>query len=171
MLQFDRFRYDRPNQRLEDASGAPIRLNPKAFDVLTVLIERRGELVSKEQLLDAVWPDTHVADGVLKVSIAELRRALGDSATSPRLIETVHRRGYRFLAPVQDVRTATVGRADDRATRSSSVVAWPAGGGATTRGATAIVGRDAEIAALDDRLGRALRGERQIVFVTGEAGA
>jgi len=90
MLQFDRFRFDRANQRVEDASGA-IRLNPKAFDVLRVLIERPGQLVSKEQLLDAVWPDTHVADGVLKVCMAEIRKALGDSATAPRFIETVHR--------------------------------------------------------------------------------
>src|SRR3954471_2299991 len=106
MLRFDQFRYDRANQRLEDASGASIRPNPKAFDVLAVLVERRGELVSKDQLLDAVWPDTHVADGVLKVSIAELRRALGDSASPPRFIETVHRRGYRFVAPVADAAPA-----------------------------------------------------------------
>src|SRR6185436_1748278 len=99
MFRFDRFQFDRANQRLEDPSGA-IRLNPKAFEVLRVLIERPGQLVLKDQLLDAVWPDTHVADGVLKVCMAEIRKALGDSATAPRFIETVHRRGYRFVAKV-----------------------------------------------------------------------
>ena len=66
MLHFDRFRFDGANQRLEEPEGV-IRLNPKAFEVLRVLIERPGQLVLKDQLLDQVWPDTHVADGVLKV--------------------------------------------------------------------------------------------------------
>src|SRR5262245_56372921 len=112
MLQFDRFRFDPANQRVEDASGA-IRLNPKAFDVLRVLIERPGQLVSKEQLLDAVLPETHVADGVLKVCMAEIRKALGDSATAPRFIETVHRRGYRFVAKVTGEHSAEAPEARD----------------------------------------------------------
>jgi DNA-binding winged helix-turn-helix (wHTH) protein len=58
ILHFDRFRFDRANQRLEDNSGA-VRLNPKAFEVLRVLIERPGQLVLKDRLLDEVWPDTH----------------------------------------------------------------------------------------------------------------
>ena len=122
MIAFDRFRFDRPNSRLEGPDGA-IPLNPKAFDVLGVLVERAGQLVSKDQLLDAVWKDAHVSDGVLKVSIAELRKALGDSATAPRIIETVHRRGYRFVAAVGEAKAAAsapvdpgiVGRAADLA--------------------------------------------------------
>jgi DNA-binding winged helix-turn-helix (wHTH) protein len=169
MLQFDRFRFDRANQRVEDASGA-IRLNPKAFDVLRVLIERPGQLVSKEQLLDAVWPDTHVADGVLKVCMAEIRKALGDSATAPRFIETVHRRGYRFVAKV-----AAVGAADARGergyARGGSILAWPPGGVPARRADVGLVGRGAEIGLLEERLAQALRGERQVVFITGEAGA
>src|SRR6185503_16931784 len=94
MFRFDRFVLDPVNLRLADESG-PIRLNHKAFDVLRVLIERRGLLVSKDQLLDEVWPDTHVSDGVLKVCMTEVRSALGDSASEPRFVETVHRRGYR----------------------------------------------------------------------------
>lgn len=147
MLAFDRFRFDRRNSRLEGPGGA-IPLNPKAFDVLGVLVERAGELVTKDELLDAVWREAHVSDGVLKVSIAELRKALGDSAAEPRFIETVHRRGYRFVAAVRDA-TATAPE--------------PVG--------VAIVGRAAELARLDKQLARASAGERQVVFVTGEAGA
>src|SRR5262249_27212391 len=88
VLRFDRFRIDAGNVCLEDDSG-PLHLNRKAFEVLCVLIERRGRLVSKDELLDAIWPDTHVADGVLKVCMAEIRAALGDSRTKPRFIETV----------------------------------------------------------------------------------
>src|SRR5512134_11480 len=105
MLHFDRFRFDGANQRLEDTSG-PIFLNPKAFEVLRVLVERPGQLVLKDELLDEVWRDTHVGDGVLKVCIAEVRKALGDSATEPRFIQTVHRRGYRFVAPLVDAPSA-----------------------------------------------------------------
>ena len=172
MLHFDRFRFDRANQRLEDASG-PIPLNPKAFEVLRVLIEHPGQLVLKEQLLDAVWPDTHVADGVLKVCIAEIRRALGDSASTPRCIETVHRRGYRFVAEVTATESAAApaGRGERRRARSGSLLAWPAGGVPTGQAPVGLVGRGGEIELLEERLARALRGERQVVFVTGEAGA
>jgi DNA-binding winged helix-turn-helix (wHTH) protein/predicted ATPase/type II secretory pathway predicted ATPase ExeA len=172
VLCFDRFRFDRAAHRLEDASGA-IPLNPKAFDVLRVLIERRGQLVLKDQLLDEVWPDTHVADGVLKVCIAEIRRALGDSATEPRFIETAHRRGYRFVAPVT-VPTGAEASAASGAhgqARSGSLLAWPAGGVPTGQAPVGLVGRGDEIELLEERLARALSGERQIVFVTGEAGA
>jgi DNA-binding winged helix-turn-helix (wHTH) protein len=169
MLHFDRFRFDRDNQRLEDAGGA-IPVNPKAFEVLKVLVERSGRLVLKDQLLDEVWSGTHVADGVLKVCIAELRRALGDSATEPRFIETVHRRGYRFVATIID--SAEAGACGEpAAARSGSLVAWPAGGVPTGRGSVGLVGRGGELALLEERLAGALRGERQVLFVTGEAGA
>ena len=170
MLHFDRFRFDRANQRLEDASGA-IRLTPKAFDVLRVLIERPGQLVLKDQLLAEVWPDTHVADGVLKVCMAEIRRALGDSATAPRCIETVHRRGYRFVATVTAADSAGAPAAGAERGRPRALLAWPPGGVRTDAAPEGLVGRDGEIALLAERLARALGGERQVVFVTGEAGA
>lgn len=170
-LRFDRFRFDRANQRLEDDSGKSIPLNPKAFDVLSVLLERRGSLVSKDEILDAVWRDAHVADGVLKVSIAEIRKALGDSPTTPRFIETVHRRGYRFVATVAGGGDADAAHSDDATPRAGSLVVWPPGGAATKDDAVGIVGRASELATLDAHLARMLAGERQIVFVTGEAGA
>lgn len=78
-----------------------IELTPKAFAVLKHLVAAAGQLVTKEQLLDSVWPETFVGDAVLKVSVGEIRRALHDECRSPRYIETRHRRGYRFIAPVE----------------------------------------------------------------------
>ena len=80
----------------------PIALTPKAFDVLHYLVTHPDRLVTKDTLLDAVWPETSISDAVLRMAINELRRALGDTAQAPRFIATVHRRGYRFAAPVME---------------------------------------------------------------------
>ena len=74
-----------------------IPLRPKAFAVLKLLVEHSGQLVTKRQLLETVWPATFVSDAVLKASIRQLREVMGDDAASPRYIETAHRRGYRFI--------------------------------------------------------------------------
>jgi pimeloyl-ACP methyl ester carboxylesterase/DNA-binding winged helix-turn-helix (wHTH) protein len=79
---------------------SPIALTPKAFAVLHYLVDRPGRLVSKQELLDAVWAGVFVGDGVLKTTIRDIRRALGDDSQTPQFIETAHRRGYRFVAPV-----------------------------------------------------------------------
>ena len=81
-------------------SGVPIDLEPKVFDVLRFLIVRRDRLVTKEELLDNVWAGTFVAPNALTRAIAQLRKALGDDAGQPRYIETVSKRGYRFVAAV-----------------------------------------------------------------------
>ncbi len=92
--------------RLDPASGhlfhgqTPVPLTPKAFALLHYLAARSGRLVSKQELLDAVWPGVFVGDAVLKTAIRDLRRALADDPHTPRYIETAHRRGYRFVAPV-----------------------------------------------------------------------
>ena len=70
----------------------------KAFDVLHYLVIHPDRLVSKDELLDAVWPETAVSDAVVRVAIGELRKALGDTTAAARFIATVPRRGYRFLA-------------------------------------------------------------------------
>ena len=77
-----------------------VALRPKPFDILLYLVERAGALVSKDELLEAIWPEVAVADSVLTVSMSDLRRALGDTAKTPQYIATEHRRGYRFIAPV-----------------------------------------------------------------------
>src|SRR6185369_17446989 len=145
-LTFGDFSLDLTSERLwyRDQVAA---LTPKAFAVLRRLVEDRGQLVSKEELLRAGWAKTHVSDGVLKVAILEIRRALGDDPTAPSFIETVPRRGYRFIGP----RT--------RAARS-----------AAPRAPGDLVGRDGLLAQLEDRLERARNGARQLVFLSGEAG-
>jgi DNA-binding winged helix-turn-helix (wHTH) protein len=82
--------------------AAHIALRPKTFAVLHYLVAHAGQLVTKEALLEAVWPETAVSDGVLKGCMHELRRALGDTAQTPQFVATVLRRGYRFLAPVTE---------------------------------------------------------------------
>ena len=80
--------------------GRAVPLTPKAYDVLRYLVEHAGRLVTKQELLDAAWPDVFVGDAALKVCIREIRKALEDEAQRPRYIETAHRRGYRFIAGV-----------------------------------------------------------------------
>jgi DNA-binding winged helix-turn-helix (wHTH) protein len=80
--------------------GTRVRLAPKAFDVLFVLIQNRGCLVTKERLLEEVWPDAFVEEANLSVNIASLRKALDEGETECQYIETIPKRGYRFVAPV-----------------------------------------------------------------------
>ena len=96
---FGGFRLDPDNACLWRGAQA-IALTPKAFDVLHYLVTHPDRLVTKDTLLDAVWPETAVSDAVVRIAIGELRRALGDTVQAPRFIATVPRRGYRFLAPV-----------------------------------------------------------------------
>jgi non-specific serine/threonine protein kinase len=98
-ITFGPFRLDRANRRLlRGAEVVPLR--PKAFAVLEHLAHRPGQLVTKEQLLAAVWPDTAVTDTVLKVCVREIRDALGDEPESAQYIKTAHRFGYRFIGHV-----------------------------------------------------------------------
>src|SRR5215475_7254002 len=75
-------------------------LPPKPFAVLAYLVSQAGQVVSKETLLDAVWPHTAVTEGVLKTCLGQIRQVLGETARAPQYIATLHRRGYRFVAPV-----------------------------------------------------------------------
>jgi DNA-binding winged helix-turn-helix (wHTH) protein/Tfp pilus assembly protein PilF len=77
-----------------------VELTPKLLDLLFHLVDRAGILVTKEELLDALWPGANVTDNALTQAISDLRQALGDDAGDPRYIRTVARRGYRFIAPV-----------------------------------------------------------------------
>lgn len=146
-LTFGDFSLDLSKEQLL-CGGEAVGLTPKAFAVLRRLVEDGGQLVSKEELLQAGWGKTHVSDGVLKVIILEIRRALEDDPAAPRFIETVPRRGYRFTAP---------------RTRSPRLPA-----AADMR--AALVGRDALLAQLDQRLEQARAGQRQLLFLSGEAG-
>jgi DNA-binding winged helix-turn-helix (wHTH) protein len=105
IFEFGDFVLD-PAERLLLLRGRPLRLTPKTFDLLVALVRHRGHLVSKEQLLDEVWPRTFVAEVNLSVNISTLRRLLGRNRVRQKFIQTVAKRGYRFVAP-----TKTSGRA------------------------------------------------------------
>jgi DNA-binding winged helix-turn-helix (wHTH) protein len=77
-----------------------VHLTPKALALLSFIADRRGEVIAKEDLFGALWPDVVVGDAALVTCIQEVRKALGDDARRPRYIETVHRRGYRFVAKI-----------------------------------------------------------------------
>src|SRR5215831_317438 len=99
LWHFGPFRLDRANAGLWRAEQS-VTLRPKTFEVLVYLVTHADQVVTKEALLDAVWPETAVGDGVLKTSLGELRKALGETARAPQWIATEHRRGYRFVARV-----------------------------------------------------------------------
>ncbi len=98
-LLFGAYSLDRADARLK-RDGLNVALTPRAFAVLLYLVEHAGRLVTKQELADAIWTDVFVGDAALKVCIGEIRRALEDDAKQPIYIETAHRRGYRFIAPV-----------------------------------------------------------------------
>src|SRR5258705_11864382 len=105
MREFPPFRLDTVNQWLWSGGGVAgerILLAAKAFDVLRYLVEHPGRLVPHDELLEALWPKTHVQPEGLKSHIAAIRAVLGDDARKPIFIETMSRRGYRFIAPVTE---------------------------------------------------------------------
>src|SRR5262249_55150951 len=99
LLNFGPFRLDVRNQQLWRGQEV-VRLTNKALAVLRYLAEHSGQLVTKDDLFAAVWPEVVVSDSALVVCIRELRRALGDGRRAPQFIETVHGRGYRFIGVV-----------------------------------------------------------------------
>jgi DNA-binding winged helix-turn-helix (wHTH) protein/tetratricopeptide (TPR) repeat protein len=154
MKEFPPFRLDTVNQCLwrlrgtEDAER--ISLTPKAFSLLGYLVEHPGRLVTHDELLNALWPDTFVQPEVLKSHILDVRSALGDHAKNPQFIETLPKRGYQFVAPVRDAFTTT-----------ELIVQPPS---------RKLVGRNTQMGELHNCLQRALTSQRQVVFITGEPG-
>ncbi|WP_263357659.1 AAA family ATPase [Acidicapsa ligni] len=154
MLEFPPFRIDLDDQSLifreDNGHESRISLTPKAFGVLSYLMRHAGRLVTHEELMDAVWPETFVQPEILSGYIRDLRSALGDNARDPKFIETVQRRGYRFIASVQEETPKPV----HFAMASHQI----------------LVGRDAELSAIEDRFEAVLQGKRQLIFITGEPG-
>ena len=100
--QWDDFVLDLDSYRLERA-GVPLSLEPKAFNLLVLMVQRPGHLFSKQEIFEAVWPDTAVTDHALTRVVAQLRRVLGDEAREARYVETVPTRGYRWIKPIAPV--------------------------------------------------------------------
>ncbi len=154
---FPPFRFDAVAQGLW-RGNEPVQLRPKTFAVLRYLLEHPGQLVTKDELLDHVWPDTAVSEELPRISIGELRGALGDDRWAPHFIETVHGRGFRWIA--------SLGAGDlGIGTREEDLKPAP-----SPQLRASLVGREAELVELRRCFDRAVAGERQIVFVTGEAG-
>jgi DNA-binding winged helix-turn-helix (wHTH) protein len=99
VFHFDEFTLDVGERRLLRGTET-VRLSPKACDVLIALVRQSGRLVTKDELLAQVWPESFVEEGILNVHVAALRKALGDDTRPPAYIETVVRSGYRFIAAV-----------------------------------------------------------------------
>ena len=102
ILQFKDFTID-TDEKVLLREGMPVALAPKVFETLLVLIENHGRIVLKEELMKRLWPDTFVEEANLTFNIQQLRKSLGDNARSPIYIQTIARRGYRFIAAVEPV--------------------------------------------------------------------
>jgi predicted ATPase/DNA-binding winged helix-turn-helix (wHTH) protein len=151
MKAFPPFRLDPVNRCLWRGDGPTeerILLAPKPFAVLRYLVEHPGQLVTQDELLEAVWPKTYVQPEVLKSQIAAIRAVLGDDARKPRFIETRPRRGYRFIAPV----TELVSAGPSRMTNLPEAV-------------SELIGREAELRAV-----MALATDHRLVSLVGAGG-
>ena len=155
MKQFGAFVLDTANQCLWN-EGAQIALQPKPFAVLRYLVENPGRLITHDELLDKLWPETFVQPQVLRTYMLELRKVLGDDAGQPRFIQTLPKRGYCFVAPVTEGGAAHRGAA--QAAPASAVDVPP------------LVGRDKEMMRLLAELPHVMAGERRVIFLSGEAG-
>src|SRR5258708_33604335 len=149
MKQFHSFRLDIVNHCLWRGEDRVV-LTPKAFDVLRYLVERADRLVTQDEILEALWPETYVNPEVIKKYVLGIRKALGDRRDKPEFIETFPRRGYQFVASVSEVNTGAPSEAGNNATQK-------------------MVGREAAMAELDGYLSQALKAQRQVIFITGEA--
>ncbi len=157
MKQFAGFRLDTRNECLWRGSQQ-VTLPPKPFLVLRYLVEHPGRLITHDELLDALWPETYVQPQVLRTYVLDLRKLLGDDAGQPRFIQTVMKRGYCFVAAI-----------DETGSAEGAAAAGPEPEESETRQRT-IVGRVEEMGRLRAALTQAARGQRQILFVSGEAG-
>jgi DNA-binding winged helix-turn-helix (wHTH) protein len=145
-ITFGPFRLDTTQVRLWRGDQA-IPLRRRSFMMLRYLATHPGRLVTKAELRQHVWAGTHVTDTVLRVCLREIRAALGDAAEAPQYLQTVGGQGYTFCV-------------QGDGTVSPPAVAGPL-----------IVGRQREIDTLDGWFQRAASGDRQLVFLSGEAGA
>jgi len=150
MKQFHSFRLDTVNHCLWRGEER-VSLAPKAFDVLRYLVEHADRLVTQDEILNALWPETYVNPEVIKKYVLGIRKALSDPRDKPEFVETFPRRGYQFVAPVSEV-----------------ISGAPVGCGINT--ARKMVGREGAMAELDNYLSQALNSQRQVVFVTGGSG-
>jgi DNA-binding winged helix-turn-helix (wHTH) protein len=153
------FRLDLRDARLWRGPEA-LPLAPKTFAVLCCLVTRAGQLVTKDALLEAVWPETAVSESVITAVMRTLRRVLGDQARTPRFVETVYGRGYRFIAPVHALASATTAMVGAPYPALSPLFHRP----------PHFVGRDAALAQMTQWWRTARQGTRQVGMLVGGPG-
>lgn len=151
MKVFHTFRLDSANHCLWRGEER-VSLAPKAFDVLRYLVEHADRLVTQEEILENLWPNTYVNPEVVKKYVLGVRKVLGDRTGKPAFIATFPRRGYRFIAPIVDEAEK------------------PFRGAVSKTPQIEILGRESELAQMRDWLDQALGGERRTIFITGEPG-
>src|SRR5438477_5881515 len=160
VLIFDRYRLDvRERQLLLGTAVVP--LPPKQFDLLAALVQSPGRLLEKQDLLDRVWPGVAVEEGSLTRAVSSLRRVLGSTADGQDYIETVPKRGYRFISPVRETTSGE---------RDGARSAIPAPPSLLATSAADFVGREAELAQMEDVWQRASAGHHQLLLLAGEPG-
>ena len=155
-VRFGDFELDEANASLR-RSGKPLAVAPTPFNLLCALARRPGSLLTKDALLDSVWGHQFVSDSVLKTAISDLRTVLDDDPRAPRVIETVPRRGYRFVASV----AAPIARSAAPSDHDASIA---------REASSSFIGRADAVARIDDAWTRALGGQRALVWVVGEPG-
>lgn len=158
LLVFGPFRME-PDNAIFSHDGTTAHLPPRDFALLQFLLANRGRLLTKDELVEAVWGHRFVSDSALKGRINALRKVLADDPKTPRYIETVARRGYRFIAEVTEAHEPGPSRRPlmpYQPWENPGMVHW--------------VGRTRELAFLETTWQRAQRGERRVVFISGEAG-
>src|SRR5882724_752761 len=169
MREFPPFRLDTANQCLWRGDGAAeerIPLAPRAFDVLRYLVEHPGRLVAHDELLEALWPKTYVQPEVLKSHIASIRAVLGDGARKPLFIETLSRRGYRFIAPVTEGGLASHAAARENYAKAATPAGPPPSRTTNLPEAVSeLIGREAELGQIT-----ALATEHRLVSLVGAGG-
>ena len=126
VLEFDRFRFY-PCQRLLERDGKPVELTSQLTDLLILLVTRHGELVSKETILQTLWPNSFVEENNINQAVSKLRKTLANGSHAGDFIETVPKRGFRFIAPVVEAEEET-GLRRRGAACGRSVRAWIAAG-------------------------------------------
>ena len=161
-IVFGSFRLDPTTNQLWHGKRA-IALQPKPLAVLQYLAQHRGQIVTKQELLKAVWMGTVVTKAVVKECVRAIRGALGEEGVAPQYVETVGREGYRFIGEVVSAQLSVVSPPPSPPSDSQLATG-------NRQLTTPFVGREAELAQLHKLLDKALRGEPQLVFVTGEPG-
>lgn len=158
---FGRFHID-PVERTLHHDGEPVALRGKAFELLTLLLSRAPRLVERATIVEALWPGLTVHENNLAVTVSAMRKALQKHEPKASYIQTVPKRGYRWIEPEQSPRVAARGGA--------SSVPLAAGGAGDAAAAAAFVSREGELRRLLDQLRGAAQSLGRVVFIAGEAG-